>query len=93
MRDPKTLWRLRPDVNGVPVAPPVSKINAKVPPFSIRRVPAIFGAYRHHMYKPGRDSVTGRTVLEREVVHIDDLAADPEHSRCRAPKIGNAADC
>jgi hypothetical protein len=29
MRDPKTLWRIRPDVNVVPVPPPVRKINSK----------------------------------------------------------------
>ena len=29
MRDPKRLWRIRPDVNVVPVPPPVRKINSK----------------------------------------------------------------
>jgi hypothetical protein len=29
MRDPKRLWRIRPDVNVVPVPPPVGKINSK----------------------------------------------------------------
>jgi GAF domain-containing protein/nitrogen-specific signal transduction histidine kinase len=48
----------------------------------------LFAAYRHHTYKPGRDSVTGRTVLEREVVHIDDLAADPEYAVSEFITIG-----
>jgi two-component system, NtrC family, sensor kinase len=50
----------------------------------------LFTAYRHHMYKPGRDSVTGRTVVEREVVHIDDLAADPEYAVSEFITIGKA---
>jgi hypothetical protein len=29
MLDPKTLWRIMPDVNVVPVPPPVRKINRK----------------------------------------------------------------
>jgi hypothetical protein len=29
MRDPKTLWRTRPDVNVVTVPPPVRRINSK----------------------------------------------------------------
>jgi two-component system, NtrC family, sensor kinase len=48
----------------------------------------LFTAYRHHVYKPGRDSVTGRTVLEREVVHIDDLAADPDYAISEFITIG-----
>jgi two-component system, NtrC family, sensor kinase len=49
---------------------------------------ALFTAYRHHRYKPGRDSVTGRTVLERDVVHIDDLAADLEYAVSEFVTIG-----
>ena len=41
MLDPKTLWRIRPDVNVVPVLPPVRKINSKGPPFSMRGVRAV----------------------------------------------------
>ena len=29
MLDPKTLWRIKTDVNVVPVPPPVRKINSK----------------------------------------------------------------
>ena len=41
MRDPKTLWRIRPDVNVVSVRLPSAESTAKVPPFSMRGVPAI----------------------------------------------------
>jgi two-component system, NtrC family, sensor kinase len=50
--------------------------------------PELLAAYRHHAYKPGRDSITGRTVLEREVVHIDDLAADAEYAVSEFITIG-----
>jgi class 3 adenylate cyclase len=34
---------------------------------------------RNRVYVPGRDSVIGRTVLERDVVHIADVLDDPEY--------------
>jgi GAF domain-containing protein len=35
-------------------------------------------ALRAQPVRPGRDSVSGRVLLEKQVVHIPDLAADPE---------------
>jgi class 3 adenylate cyclase len=36
----------------------------------------------------GRETVTGRTVLERAVVHVPDVLKDPEHGRKDAQQIG-----
>ena len=34
----------------------------------------------HIVANPGRDTITGRALLERGVVHVADIAADPEHA-------------
>ncbi len=41
-------------------------------------------------FTPGRDSVAGRVALERRVVHVDDLAADPEYGHPGFVAIGGA---
>ena len=38
---------------------------------------------------PGRDTLAGRTVLERRTVHIEDAATDPEYSRIQAVHLGH----
>ena len=37
---------------------------------------------------PGRDSLAGRIALEKQLVHIPDVLADPEYSQERAQKLG-----
>jgi signal transduction histidine kinase len=39
-------------------------------------------------FSPGRDSVTGRTLLERRVVQIADITADPEYKLTGAAEVG-----
>ena len=39
-------------------------------------------------FTPGRETVTGRTLLERRVVHVADLAADPEHTVPEIVSVG-----
>jgi len=43
---------------------------------------------RQQSWRPGRETVTGRTVLERRPVHIVDFAADPELAVPEAVRIG-----
>ena len=40
-------------------------------------------------FRPSRDSVTGRTLLERQVVQIADITADPEYTLAGAATVGN----
>jgi class 3 adenylate cyclase len=43
---------------------------------------------RDHSYEPGRDSVVGRTVLERGVVHIIDVLEDPDYAMTDLQRAG-----
>ena len=44
----------------------------------------------HHIpFKPGRDSLTGRVLLERTTVQIVDAQTDPEYKLSKAQKLGN----
>jgi GAF domain-containing protein len=40
-------------------------------------------------FRPGRDSVTGRTLLERQVVQIADITVDPDYKLAAASTVGN----
>ncbi len=51
---------------------------------------AEFDAFaRSHPMKPGRGSVTRRAALEARVIHIPDVAADPEYNFGEAVTLGN----
>ena len=48
-----------------------------------------FGTFiRGRSFAPNRTSVTGRTVLEGQVVHVADLTADPEYAVTEAVTLG-----
>jgi len=40
-------------------------------------------------FRPGRETLTGRTILERQVVQIPDITADPEYTLSAATTVGN----
>src|SRR5215467_1669976 len=42
--------------------------------------PELWAALRQRTMAPGRDSITGRVALEGRVVHVEDLAADPDYA-------------
>src|SRR5262249_21692088 len=41
--------------------------------------PESISVVKRHRHRPGRESATGRALLERRVVHIHDAMADPEY--------------
>jgi len=43
-----------------------------------------------HLYQPGRGTLTGRVVMERGPVHIEDLLADPEYEFHEAQRTSGA---
>ena len=43
---------------------------------------------KHRRFLPGRDSLTGRIALERQIVHIPDVLADPDYHQPEAQTLG-----
>jgi GAF domain-containing protein len=48
---------------------------------------------RNRTFAPGRDTIAGRTALEGKVVHVADLAADPEFSISEAVAVAKVRTC
>jgi signal transduction histidine kinase len=49
--------------------------------------PELKAEFAHLEFKPGRESVTGRALLERATVHILDAQTDPEYKMSKVVKI------
>jgi GAF domain-containing protein/DNA-binding response OmpR family regulator len=43
---------------------------------------------RHHPITPGRDTIAGRAVLDRQPVHVTDILADAEYTMSEAQRLG-----
>jgi len=56
---------------------------------SAKKDPEQWPILRQRTIVPGRDSVTGRVVLEGKVVHVADLATDPDYAVPEAVAAGN----
>src|SRR6185369_4749386 len=63
---------LRPDGEGNYL--PAVSFNYGTDSLFLRRM-------RDHPIRPGRESITGRALLERKVAHVADVFADPEYQR------------
>ena len=50
--------------------------------------PEVVAFNRAHPIRPGRGTLTGRTALERGVVHVPDALADPEYEYREAQRLG-----
>ena len=48
---------------------------------------------RNRTFAPGRGSIAGRTALEGKVVHVADLAADPDHTIPEAVTVAKVRTC
>ena len=48
---------------------------------------------RNRTFAPGRGTIAGRTALEGKVVHVPDLAADPEHTIPEAVTMAKIRTC
>ena len=48
---------------------------------------------RNRTFAPGRGTIAGRVALEGKVVHVADLAADPEHTIPEAVTVAKVCTC
>ena len=52
-----------------------------------------FTVLRNRTFAPGRGTIAGRTALEGKVVHVPDLAADPDHTIPEAVTMARIRTC
>jgi GAF domain-containing protein/signal transduction histidine kinase len=75
------------DAEGSSIATRDGEVYRVVADFPVR--PEWDALVRTHSFQPGRNTITGRVLLERQAVQIADITADPEYDLPEAARVAN----